>query len=182
MSSLQGVASLLPQPYYGQVEALWAELETDFGLKGVCVTPYPHFTWQIAPAYDLERITRTLEDIASRTAPFEISTAGLGLFNGESPVLYIPLVKTPVLTVLHQQIWQALLPASTNPSPYYSPEQWVPHITLACNDLTAESAGAVITRLVARNFDWQMRVANLFFVAVSTEGESLTPIKVTLRG
>ena len=180
MDVIQGVASLLPQPYHAQVEALWAELEADFGLKGVCVTPYPHFTWQIAPAYDLERMTGVLEDIASRTAPFEIKTAGLGLFTGESPVLYIPLVKTQALSALHQQIWEALLPACTDPSPYYSPEQWVPHITLACSD--PAGTGAVITRLAARNFYWQMRVDNLFFVTVSAEGESSQPIKVTLRG
>ena len=179
---MQGIASLLPQPYYGQVEALWAELETNFGLKGVCVTPYPHFTWQIAPAYNLERIRAVLDDIASRTAPFEISTTGLGLFSGKAPVLYIPLVKTPALAQLHRQIWEALLPYSQEPSLYYSPELWVPHITLACNDLTPESTGAVISRLAARNFDWQMRVDNLFFVTVSSEGESLKPIKVTLRG
>src|SRR5437660_1432707 len=51
---VHGVVSLLEDTYYRQVEDLWAELEREFGVRGVYVTPYPHFSYQIASHYDIE--------------------------------------------------------------------------------------------------------------------------------
>ncbi len=42
---MHGVVSLLDCHYSQVVEDLWAELERRFGVDGVYVTPYPHFSY-----------------------------------------------------------------------------------------------------------------------------------------
>ena len=49
---MHGLVSLLPEPFYAQVESIWRELERDFGLTGIRVTPFPHFSWEGVEDYD----------------------------------------------------------------------------------------------------------------------------------
>ena len=44
---MHGIVSLLDQPHYDQVEKLWVEIERRFGIKGIFVTPYPHFSYHV---------------------------------------------------------------------------------------------------------------------------------------
>jgi 2'-5' RNA ligase len=161
---MHGLVSLLPEPFYQQVEQLWQSLENDIGLKGIRVTPYPHFSWQIAEDYDLERLKPLLEQIASQTQPFPAHTSGIGVFSGERPVIYIALVKTPELMRFHSVVWDYTLGASNAASPYYSPENWVPHISLAYGDVTIENIGAAIKKLAFQSYAWEMQVDNFAFI------------------
>jgi len=160
---MYGVVSLLPQPFYDRVEGLWKELEEE-GLHGVWVTPYPHFSWQVAETYAEEDLAQTLRELARQTAPFDVHTAGLGLFGGEQPVLYIAVVKSPELMAFHQRLWTALAPLSQGLIPYYAPPNWMPHITLACTDLGRQNIGAVMRRLLGRDYHWQFTVDQMVCV------------------
>jgi hypothetical protein len=42
---MHGIVSLLDDRHYQLVENLWAELEREFSIRGVYVTPYPHFSY-----------------------------------------------------------------------------------------------------------------------------------------
>jgi len=97
---MEGLVSLLDAEHDARVRALWSELETGLGLHGVWTTPYPHFSYQIAPRYDpaIQPIARNL----SAAAPFEIRTGGLAVFTLPAPVLYLPIVRTAALSA-----WQS---------------------------------------------------------------------------
>ncbi len=161
---MNGVVTLLPQPFYHQVEQIWDELEADFGFRGIRVTPYPHFSWQIGETYDMDCLEENLHQIARRLKPIQISTAGLGVFTGEKPVVYISVVRTAELTALHAEIWSALDCAGKDISPLYSPSAWMPHISLIYNDLTPENIGQVLQRLAFRPFYWQLQVDNFAYI------------------
>jgi hypothetical protein len=45
---MHGVVSLLDAAHYQAVESLWAELAAACGLRGVYVTPFPHFSYHVA--------------------------------------------------------------------------------------------------------------------------------------
>ncbi|PZN09218.1 MAG: hypothetical protein DIU69_08940 [Bacillota bacterium] len=45
---MHAVVSLLDQSHYEKVEALWSELASRFGLRGIYRTPYPHFSCHVA--------------------------------------------------------------------------------------------------------------------------------------
>lgn len=161
---MHGLVSLLPEPFYQQVEGIWQTLESEAGLHGIRVTPYPHFSWQIAEDYDLERLQPIVERIASQTRPFAVRTSGIGLFSGEQPVIYIALVKTLELMRFHSMVWDSILGTSSAASPYYSPGNWVPHISLAYGDVTIENIGKTMKNLAFQSYAWEMQIDNFAYI------------------
>lgn len=161
---MHGLVSLLPEPYYHQVEDIWTELESEHGLRGIRVTPYPHFSWQIAAQYPFDALQSAMQAIAADTSPLQVRTTGLGIFTGEQPVLYIQVVRSPEITALHQNIWQAMQHVAHDLSPYYGPDFWMPHISLAYADLDAANIGPVMQRLAFRTYNWQMTIDNIAFI------------------
>ncbi len=161
---MHGIVSLLSSKYTEQVNTLWDELENRFDIRGVRVTPFPHFSWQIAESYQIDWIEATLHTIAERTQPFTVRTTGLGIFSGEHPVIYIPLIKTAELVAYHRLVWEALEENSEVLSPYYDPEHWVPHITLAFMDVTPQNVGPILQWLSFQTYNWEWQVDHLAFL------------------
>jgi len=144
---------------------LWSLLENHCGLSGIKFTPIPHFSYQGAEAYALEPVKATLHQIAADTAPFEVQICGLGIFTGDIPVLYLPIVKTQVLLSLHQRIWTAVLQFANELNQYYTPEHWVPHITLAHRDVTQDRLICAIEDLAFFPLNATVRVDQLALIA-----------------
>lgn len=158
---MHALVSILPQHYYQQVEEIWRELEAEFGLKGVRITPFPHFTWQVARGYDFDRLASAIMPIAREQPPLVVRTAGLGVFTGPQPVIFIHVVKTIEMYQLHARLWEAAQPHRRSLSPYYQPEAWIPHISLALDDIDQANIAGVITRLAFRPYAWEMVIDNL---------------------
>jgi 2'-5' RNA ligase len=179
---MHGLVTLLPQPHYAQVESIWDALEARFDLRGIRVTPYPHFSWQIGEHYPEAELRAALEEIAARTPPFTATTTGLGLFSGPRPVIFIPVVKSPALTALHRALWERLLPICQGGSPYYSPENWVPHISLAYDDVTPGRLGPVMEYLAFETYNWEMTVDNIAFIYEPAGATGQLTLRCPLRG
>jgi len=60
---MQGVVTLLDDRHYARVGALWEELGQKFDVRGMYVTPFPHFSYQVADAYEAEECGRYLREI-----------------------------------------------------------------------------------------------------------------------
>lgn len=161
---MHGLVSLLDKKHYHLVEKIWQELEVDCGLKGIQVTPLPHFSWQIAEDYDWDRLEFALKNIAEAANPFTIRMTGLALFTGENPVAYISVVRTKELSELHQVIWERLHSISQSSSPYYSPSFWTPHISLAYGDVDTEKLQCLMGKLATRTFNWEIQIDNLALI------------------
>ncbi|NTU76185.1 MAG: 2'-5' RNA ligase family protein [Anaerolineaceae bacterium] len=161
---MDGIVSVLPQPVYTQVEEIWDSLERDLGLKGIRVTPYPHFSWQIAESYSSDELIEALGSIAKETRPFHVSTSGLGVFCGESPVVYVPVVITTELLEFHRKVWDKLFSIGSVLSPYYAPDHWVPHISLAYADVSIDTIGTVMEKLAFRSYSWNFLVNNISWI------------------
>ncbi len=161
---MHGLVSLLDPHHYALVEEIWAELARDCGLTGIQVTPYPHFSWKIALDYDFAALKIAAQEIAAEMEPFTVRATSLGIFTGEIPVVYLAVVRTAHLSALHAKIWARVLPLSTEPSPYYAPENWVPHISLAYGDVTHQNLPCVLQKLAFRHFDWEIKIDNISFL------------------
>jgi len=156
--------SLLPPPFYAQIEGLWKTLEDEFGLTGMRVTPYPHFSWQIAQNYDLEHIERIMTGVVSTVTPFTIRTTGLGIFTGPRPVVFIALVKNAALMSFHKMLWDLTRPFSSGLSPLYSPEYWMPHISLVYEGTNTINIAGLMQKLAFQPFVWEMSIDNLALI------------------
>jgi len=161
---MDALVSLVDEKHYNLVVELWDELEQACGLKGVRVTPFPHFSWSVAQSYFDVELEKIVGMIASSVRPFKVRTAGVGMFTGDKPVVYLPVVKTVELMRYHGLIWQLTAPVSRERSRYYSPENWMPHITLAYDDITTRNIGPVMERLAFRSFDWEFTVDNIALI------------------
>jgi 2'-5' RNA ligase len=124
------VASVLDPTQSSGNAAVWQTVERISSECGIEANGVLHFSWHVAEQYDTNRVRRVLEDVAGKYRAFEIYTAGLGLFTGVRPVLYLPVVKTQWMAQLHSDLWNALDPFAMETSLLYSPLHWMPHITL----------------------------------------------------
>jgi 2'-5' RNA ligase len=162
---MQGVVSLLDDRHYARIESVWEELGQKFDVRGMYVVTYPHFSFQVAEQYDDESCEKALRELAARTRPFRVRTAGLGVFTVASPILYIPVIRSPALSRLHEEIWRGV--TQTVPGAvahYYSPDEWVPHITLAHGDIDPDKLSEIVRVLSQRNFHWELTVNNLTLI------------------
>lgn len=180
---MHGIVSLLDATYYRVIEELWAELRGEFGLQGVYITPYPHFSYHIAQDYHVPHLKTFLRDFAAQYTCFHIRTSGLALFTGEQPVLYIPIVRNHSLNALHRALWSELryYGLSDGCSEYYHPNQWMPHITLGFADLNACNLAQVVPYLCTRDFTWDLHVDNLALIYDEGEGQTIM-CKAALKG
>jgi 2'-5' RNA ligase len=167
---LLGVVSLLDTPSSNRVKSLWSTLEREFGLRGVLVMPYPHFSYQISQGYDRVAIELDLDRIARELSPFEIRTSGLSTFDGSWPVVFIAVEKDSQLSSIHRRVWDRCLPLARDVSQYYTPEAWIPHITLAHGKerlgepLSPDLVQRVLGYLNTAAYQWTIRIDNIALV------------------
>jgi len=143
------------------VNQIWRELCEGCGLTAIYNMPLPHLTWMVAEDLDIEKSKAYLAQISRRTMPLTLHTFGLGIFTGAKPVLYLPTVKTIEMITLHEEIWRQLSPVSTDQKKYYSPRLWVPHVTLALNDLNQENLACAINAIAFETIELFIRISNL---------------------
>ena len=161
---MSGIVSLLDDKHYQLVGRLWAELEEKVGLRGIYVTPFPHFSYHIAQSYDRQRLEPILQCIAQSTRQFTIKTAGLGIFTSKAPVLYIAIVRSQELTRFHRIVWHEISGISSGAVAYYDPENWMPHITMGYGDVHKDNLPDLIRGLSEHDFNWEITVNNLSFI------------------
>jgi 2'-5' RNA ligase len=161
---MDGIVSLLDPQHAGMVEEIWAELQREFGLRGIYATRFPHFSYHLADYYDVEQLIPILQDFVRGRAPFQVITTGLGIFTGGQLVLYIPVVRGPQLCQMHTALWDAVAPASHAVKLVYGPETWVPHITLAYGDIQPDALPDVVRFLRERDFDWHITIDRLLLL------------------
>ncbi len=161
---MNGIVSLLDSKHNQLVEELWAELDREFSVHGVYITPFPHFSYHVAQDYDVDKVEPVLQRITSNITTFKVRTSGLGVFTGTSPVLYIPVVRSFELTQLHQELWQEISPVSSGIQEYYHPYQWMPHITAGFGDISKNNLSEIIHLLAERDFNWEFTVNNIAFI------------------
>ena len=161
---MHGIVSLLDDEHYALVESIWAELEEMFGVRGAYVTPFPHLSYQVGAGYNVERVGDILQEMTQDLSPFRIRTAGLGIFTLNHPVLYIPIVRSPELSALHQRLWDAAAKDALGAVNYYHPEMWMPHITLAHGDIDRDRLAEIVHSLSRSDFHWEATISNLSLI------------------
>ena len=168
---MYAIATLLIPPAEQAVRSLWTRFEETCGLAGVRVMPLPHFSWVGADTYQEGPIEQALEQLARCTSPFVVHTAGLGIFTGPQPVVYISLVKDEPLLNLHKLLWEQTLPCAVAPNMYYHPSRWVPHITLALREGDPARLGCAVSDIAFQRIDLEI-VVDHFSVIYLNDGNA----------
>jgi len=152
------------------VQNLWHLLREKCGLAAIYKFPTPHMSWFGSDDLDINRASPVLSQIAESSEPLNIHIFGVGIFTGKKPILYLPLVKSIPMITLHQKIWDQVQPYSEAAKQYYSPSLWVPHTTLALNDLTHENLCCAIDAIAFDPIELFVRVNSL--IIAESDGEN----------
>jgi 2'-5' RNA ligase len=169
---MNGIASFLDHSADLRVRNLWQELESKCGLTGVKNTFHPHFTWQVTEGYDRDKIDLVLRKICRLSKSFTVRTGGLGFFTGDKPVIYLPILKDEALIHFHASLWKKTEPLGFHPWNIYSPDRWIPHITLAYNDVTSLNLACAVQSLAFEDHSWEIEIDNLVFFDEAEEDNS----------
>jgi hypothetical protein len=129
------VSSDLTGAAYDTVSGLWDGLEREFGLRAARAAIHPHVTYCVGRRDDPSELLKKVGQNAEDIAPFPVELQGVGVFRGEAPVVFLRVRKDEVLLRAYRQILAAVLSAGLDPWPHYLPDAWVPHVTLALEDL-----------------------------------------------
>jgi 2'-5' RNA ligase len=170
---MNAIVSLLDDERDQTVRNLWTELEGDFGVTPQYVHPFTHFSFHVADDYDVDELRPALEHLLKEHGPFTVSTGGLGIFTGQRPVLFVPVVRNPELDALHSAIWSRCTAEFGVSLPYYAPDSWIPHITLAQGPSAADHFPDVVRAMTRREFAWRLIVDNLAVIEDGGEDRGL---------
>lgn len=157
---MQGIASLLDHSADALVRDIWKTFEFRFGIQAAQKTFAPHFSWHVAEGYPYMQLKKALTSLAQSLPVITITTAGLGFFTRPEPVLYVPIVVTRQLLVLHEELFNAVESMSESPVPYYRPGKWLPHITLAYSDISIESLSKVVDLIKSVDLEMSIEINN----------------------
>lgn len=121
-----------------------------------------HLSWQGARSYALEETENRIRMIARTFAPIETRIDGLGIFTGKEPVLYLTVTRTPLLSALNETVWEALHPLAEEVNPYFSPEEWVPHISILYgDDKSAPGMSCAVEKLIRKELRISIKIDHL---------------------
>ena len=155
------------------VKDLWGRLREACGLMAIYELPTPHFTWYVAEGLDVPAVESIIAELSVRTRQLTSYVFGFGIFSGERPVFYLPLVKSQAMIDLHNQIWSQAVACSQLPNRYYAPDFWLPHITLAINDITKESLACALESVAFERVEMTVSADNLIVVTQEDDPSSL---------
>lgn len=163
---MAGVISLLEGADAGRVERLWDSMQHEFGVLRGFPGAVPHVSYHLGEYPADAALNARLSAIAEVTAPFSAVVSGIGIFGGPSPVLYLAVARGPRLASLHGEVRSALAGLGYENNPYYEPDNWLPHITMAQQNLPAEALPGVAAWLISQPIQFAFEVTNL---ALATE-------------
>ncbi len=138
----------------------------------------PHITYVAAVFKDSEQVENALKTYCEHTPPLNLYTTGLGIFTGESPVIYSNIIRTPQLNRMQQELSELLAPFMNESHPHFEPRVWTPHLTIGWAN-GAENLGKAIQMLCQRDFNREYLIDD---ITILFGDESKTPQIFELKG
>lgn len=114
------------------VRALRAELVRD-GLPPTleALNDQPHVSLAVFSGSDPEPLLPQLASFARATSPFRLTLSAFSAFPSAEGVLFLSPTPTEALLRHHRSFHRLLGDHTESLNPYYRPDAWVPHCTLA---------------------------------------------------
>lgn len=161
---MNGLITQLPQYIHDEVEKIWEQLHVLFGINRVKSTTLPHLTWVIAQECDETKVKDEIDRLRKRHFPFVIKTNGIGIFTGKRPAVYIQIKPTVELLKFQSTLFEVFSKLSKKPKKHYIPHRWIPHISLAIEDVSDENIAKLIAYLLPITFKHDVRIESISLV------------------
>lgn len=123
-----------------------------------------HFSWLVCQGIDKGQIKEVLEDIAKKIKPFSVQSGGIGIFPGDKPVVTFQLVRNLMVSDIQREIWEKCVPYMDHVNRFYSPDFWIPHITLIHQNIGREVFCQFIENSIFTDVRFSFDVTNLSII------------------
>lgn len=170
MTKTIGIASLLTGNARNEVLHFWRVFEIEYSSIGVQSFDHPNLGFQGGSCSDIHLLKDELSNLSMSLSPFEVKIEGFGFFETPSKVVYLNVLKTDELIDLHKKINNLLVKCCENLFDFYTPENWVPHLTLAMNDLTEISFSNFKEKHYDYSPSFKQIISNLALVEFKKDG------------
>jgi len=157
------ILSLVDNPAEGEIQKIMDAILPVTQVKTPIIWQYPHFTWHSAEDYDRVSLEKELKVLGDQITRFKVRVTGLGVFTGKTRILFLPILKTGELAELQQLISTSVQKLSRRPSEYYTPEKWIPHITILSSPEDQHWIPDAIQKLTNQKVDIMLEINNIAF-------------------
>ena len=107
--------------------------------------PYcPHLTLAICSELDADALAPDLAFLASAQERFPVSLSYTGIFTGAEVTVFAAATVSQTLLALHRRVHGLLRLHGAGPNPYYLPDRWNPHCSVA-RCITEEAIPQAVT-------------------------------------
>ncbi len=172
------IASMISGDHAIYFNRLWAEVFESTGLRSRFVDPVPHVSYVTGEFSDPDRLESKLREVANGLEAFTIRTAGLGLFTGVQPTLYVAVVRNPTLSCVQEIVMDAIDPVASEIKRVYDTINWTPHMTIG-HDSNGDSMAQAVELLCMRDFNLELTIDN---ITVLYEDRARPIFRVPFRG
>jgi len=164
-----GVVSILEDKPYRDVKDLWKLFEKEFDSVGVQAFNHPHITFQAGKTESIRQLKKDFQKIVPDIKPFVIEINGARHF--DKKVIYLKVEKTAELIRINTLINQFLKTHCQGLFEYFVPPNWIPHITLAMDDLTEENFKKAWSQLKDSKIKFKQKLHNICIVKWHPNGK-----------
>ena len=119
-----------------EARRLWKLFETGYASKGVQSFDHPNVTFQGGYCRDVALLEAALSELSRQLRPFEVIIDGFGHFVVPSKAVFLKVRLTEELRHINRAVNDVLKGYCDEVFEHYLPETWVPHVTVATDDLT----------------------------------------------
>ncbi|WP_158290457.1 2'-5' RNA ligase family protein [Halobacillus salinus] len=170
MTKTIGLATLLTGKGKQKVLEFWDVFEEEYNSVGVQSFDYPNLGFQGGSCKDINSLIEDLIELCKKVRSFEFETHGIGYFEDTANVVYLSVDKNPNLKELHNDLNSLMKRHCDNIFKLYEPDNWVPHITLAMQDLSDDDLNRFKSEYKnAQNFNQEIN--NIALVEFKTDGD-----------
>jgi 2'-5' RNA ligase len=164
---LIGLVSILEGKWHDEVINLWKLMEGKYETVGIQQFDHPHLTFQGGMKTNKNDISKELQEFASKIKPFNIEIDGFSHF--DDMVIYLEVKKSRRLLDLNRKC-NKFLKKYCDVITLYTPESWIPHITIAMDDLTPANFKKAWGILKNREFRFKQTLHNLHLIKIHSDG------------
>jgi|GEM_PF-3907950 len=152
-----GVVSLLHDEYRLAYESLEAGAH-----KRASV---PRLSYHVAGSYNWNGVIDALDEIGGHFGPFDIVADAVAIFESIPAVVYLTVSDPEHLRELQRFVFDRVARHSHSPDEYYTPQAWVPHVTIA-SGIDPQEASKLAQSLRSKKLHWKIRIDNIAFMSV----------------
>ena len=159
-----GVVSVLEGDVYKETKRMWRLFERKYNSRVIQNFPHPHLSFQGGICEDIKLIDVNLRKLSASIKPFLIKIEGINTFQKPDPAIFMEVVRTKTLQRIHKRVDSLLQKFCSQTFRLYSPQNWHPHVTLACEDLIQSSFQEAKKDLENYHPRYKFKVRNLCLV------------------